>query len=124
MPFKDKAKQLEAQRRHYARNSETIKAKVLAINRELKRRNKEFIDNIKTSNPCEDCGVFYPSYVMQFDHIVDGKRDSIANMVRQGVSLATLQAEIDKCELVCANCHAERTNSRIREGKDGLSEWI
>lgn len=116
--------QLAAQRRHYHRNAETIKARVQKNNVKLRIRNREFVNNIKSTTPCTDCGVIYPPYVMQFDHIVDGKRASIAHMVRAAVSIQTIQTEIEKCELVCANCHAERTHSRMVEGEEGLSEWL
>jgi len=118
MPFKDKVQQREAARRHYARNAESIKEKTAVNNRLIRRRNKAYIDEVKGTNPCVDCGVSYPSYVMQFDHIVDGKRGNVADMARSGFSLENIQAEIDKCELVCANCHAERTHGL----KDELEE--
>lgn len=110
MPFKDKVKQRESARKHYARNSEAIQKRTAVNNRLIRRRNKAFIDEVKGTNPCTDCGISYPPYVMQFDHIVDGKRGNVADMARSGFSLENLQSEIDKCELVCANCHAERTH--------------
>ena len=123
MPYKDKDAQLEAQRRHYAKHSEKVKAKVRQVNKQLRKRNKEYVDTLKSNTPCHDCGVVYAPYIMQFDHVVDGKRSAVANLVRSCVSIETIQTEIDKCELVCANCHAERTYSRIREANEGLDEW-
>lgn len=68
------------------------------------------------SKPCADCGVSYPPYVMDFDHRPGtGKSFQISSSVVGGRSLATVQAEIDKCDLVCSNCHRERTFGRIRE---------
>ena len=118
MPFKDKVKQRESARKHYARNSEAIQQRTVKNNRLIRLRNKAYIDSVKGTNPCADCGVSYPSYVMQFDHVVDGKRGNVADMARSGFSIENLQAEIDKCELVCANCHAERTHGY----KDELEE--
>lgn len=60
--------------------------------------------------PCADCGTEYPYYVMQFDHLGDKAFDlSKAG----GYGLAKVQAEIDKCEVVCANCHAARSFHRL-----------
>ena len=61
------------------------------------------------SKPCADCGKSYPSYVMDFDH---GEGDKVGNVgsMKHRVSLTRLQEEIDKCEVVCANCHRERTH--------------
>lgn len=118
VPFKDKVKQRESSRKHYARNSEAIQQKTAENNRLIRRRNKAYIDGVKGTNSCADCGVSYPPYVMQFDHIVDGKRGNVADMARDGFSLENIQLEIDKCELVCSNCHAERTHGL----KDELEE--
>jgi len=118
MPFKDKVKQREAVRRHYVKNAAAIQLRTAQNNRLIRKRNKAYVDEVKGVNPCVDCGVSYPPYVMQFDHVVDGKVSNIADMVRNGYSIKNIQAEIDKCELVCANCHAERTHGL----KDELEE--
>jgi hypothetical protein len=61
--------------------------------------------------PCTDCGASYPSYVMEFDHLpAYAKHFTIGNGTR--VTLEALIAELAKCELVCRNCHAERTHAR------------
>lgn len=63
------------------------------------------------SRPCLDCKIEYPSWVMQFDHVRGEKVADIANLVRLG-SLQNLLDEISKCDVVCANCHAQRTHER------------
>ena len=60
--------------------------------------------------PCEDCKRTYPYYVMQFDHIKDKKITLSSNS--HYTSTKKMLEEIDKCEVVCANCHAERTAKR------------
>lgn len=69
---------------------------------------KELINAAKDV-PCTDCGIKYPPYVMQFDHLRD-KEFQIGNSFT--FSLERVLAEIEKCEVVCANCHAERTHQR------------
>jgi hypothetical protein len=61
--------------------------------------------------PCADCGVQYPPYVMQFDH-VHGKKSFTIGRQSCVISRARLCAEIAKCDVVCANCHEERTYKR------------
>ena len=115
MPYKDpkSEKALEslraARRRHYHNNKEAYieRAKV------HKNKLREYVKELK-NNPCTDCGTTYPYYVMHFDHLSD-KVDGINKMVANGVSMEVLQAEIAKCELVCANCHAERTFQRLTD---------
>lgn len=89
-----------------------------AVHREIARqRNRDFVAAAKTDVPCADCSVVYPHYVMQFDHLGDDKDRDVATLALAPVSLTRLQAEIDKCEIVCANCHAERTYRRRTEVK-------
>lgn len=78
--------------------------------RGYRARNSALIDALK-DNPCSDCGETYPPYVMQFDHL-DGKRFALSRARNQSWSVETILAEVAKCELVCANCHAERTYQR------------
>lgn len=76
------------------------------------RRKKEryiLLRKLKDS-PCTDCNVKYPYYVMQFDHVRGIKRNTISRMLSN--SLTVFMREVEKCEVVCANCHFERTFSR------------
>jgi hypothetical protein len=87
-------------------------AKKRVLTRELVRA---YIKEAK-SVPCTDCGVKYPSYVMDFDHLGD-KEFGIGT--RAGtIPLERLKKEIAKCEVVCANCHRERTWGRDDESAD------
>ncbi len=76
------------------------------------------------AKPCADCGVQYPYYVMEFDHL-DG--DAKHFNVSAGVTCASherLLAEIAKCEVVCANCHAERTHQRKQARKGAQADAV
>lgn len=80
----------------------------------------DFIDSRKV-DPCLDCGKSYPPYVMDFDHRPgEVKLFAIAKARNVGYSLEKVQAEIDKCDLVCANCHRERTFQRYAEAKGSV----
>jgi hypothetical protein len=69
-------------------------------------RKRDWLKSLK-DRPCADCGVRYPFYVMDFDHRGDKSFNIGAG---RGRSLASLQAEVGKCDVVCANCHRERTH--------------
>lgn len=59
--------------------------------------------------PCMDCeGRFHPA-CMEFDHVNDDKIQSIARMAGECRPWELIEAEIAKCEIVCANCHRLRT---------------
>lgn len=73
---------------------------------------------LKEASPCMDCGRSYSFYVMQYDHRpgVD-KVSDVGKMAKGSYTWERILAEIAKCDLVCANCHAERTWQRA----NGLS---
>jgi hypothetical protein len=97
-------------------------------------RQQEFRDLVELhhdakTGPCADCHVQYPMHVMQLDHRPGSGKlfgcgaplwghpsPGLAVAVAAlGSKRAALLAEIAKCDLVCANCHADRTYRRRRE---------
>lgn len=78
--------------------------------REMKAEARRIVHEAK-AKPCTDCGVGYPYYVMQFDHIRGTKKFNMGDTAKWS-SIKAVVAEMDKCEIVCANCHAERTYQR------------
>lgn len=69
------------------------------------------------SNPCYDCQQSFDTCCMDFDHR-DGteKKYNIGSMFAHHYSRELIQQELNKCDLVCANCHRIRTRDR-RIGK-------
>ena len=63
------------------------------------------------SRPCADCRIQYPYYVMDFDHRNGSTKEFGLNAVHRVTKRAILR-EIAKCDVVCANCHRERTYQR------------
>lgn len=100
-------KRLANHRASYRRNPERVKKHAL-LNLEKK---KERVRELK-SGPCADCDVSYPYYVMDFDHVRGEKYGAVGTMLATGYAMATVEAEIAKCDLVCANCHRVRTFTR------------
>lgn len=72
------------------------------------------VDDLK-SKPCTDCGRSFPAVCMDFDHRdPSSKVLAVSHMVSLGYSLQRILDEIDKCDLVCANCHRVRTHLGAR----------
>jgi hypothetical protein len=67
------------------------------------------------SQPCTDCGVSYPHYVMDFDHVRGEKKFNVSSVISSFKSKQRVLDEIAKCEVVCSNCHRTRTWIRQRE---------
>lgn len=106
-----KEQKAEYQRRWYEKNKAQHVANVAARKAAVRERVLAFVRELKEKTPCADCGNNYPYYVMDFDHLSD-KEYALANMIQKGYDIPAVQKEIDKCEIVCANCHRERTHSR------------
>jgi len=51
---------------------------------------------------------------MDFDHVRGEKLGTVSDLIFGEIE--NLLDEMDKCELVCANCHRIRTNARLRGG--------
>jgi len=67
----------------------------------------EYIYQYLLDHPCVDCGETDP-IVLEFHHLGD-KSDDVASMVGRGYSLEKIKAEIEKCDVLCGNCHKRRT---------------
>ena len=70
----------------------------------------QWMRGIKTKAGCKDCGYNENPVALQFDHIADDKEFTISG--RSSASRVRLQREMDKCEVVCSNCHHIRTHIR------------
>lgn len=99
----------EYRKSHYQAN----KHKYIDKARERRQRFKQKIREIK-SVPCFDCKIQYPFYVMQFDHRNPKEKEYLVSRLANGNSIEKTYKEIQKCDIVCANCHAERTYQRLQ----------
>lgn len=89
-------------------------------NRTRDKRNKirAYIQDYKQSHSCKDCGENYPYWMMDFDHLGD-KEFNIGSFQSKISTIEMVQKEIEKCDVVCANCHRNRTHLRlIKSGSD------
>lgn len=109
---------IEYDRQYYAERRERLRAKRRAhfrVNKvkwnkyvkDYRDSRTAFIDSVK-SKPCTDCEKTYPPYVMDFDHVRGEKSFNISR--GKCISKNKLLEEIAKCDVVCANCHRERTH--------------
>ena len=69
------------------------------------------------SKPCSDCNNIFNWWQMQFDHRKpEDKKFGISQMIARHFPIQEIEDEILKCDLVCANCHANRTYKLFSEG--------
>jgi hypothetical protein len=116
---------LSPQQRYYRRNRKKIltkqrkhrKADVNGIWRARRVRivaeHVAYVAAIKMEAGCVDCGYRDHPAALDFDHLDPlNKRCQVSAMA--GRLKADIEAEIAKCEVVCANCHRIRTFNRRR----------
>lgn len=97
----------EYQKAYYKKHPHSIDAS----RRRRSKAIRELVIRAKDA-PCMDCGVKYPFYIMELDHCRGEKKFILAVAASKYRSLDSVSREIEKCDLVCANCHRERTFSR------------
>ena len=88
---------------YYERKKEQRKRIVL----ERQQRIKKVIQDYKLAKGCKYCGYNKSARALQFHHYDDNKSHNIAKMVAQGRAIDSIMKEAAKCDIVCANCHAE-----------------
>ena len=89
------------------------KAKNLQRTRDKRSLIKSTLDSLKHNKECVDCGEKYPYWMMDFDHTGESPKSfTIGEYRKVGVSLDKVLGEVSKCEIVCANCHRNRTHFR------------
>jgi hypothetical protein len=101
-------------RKHYKDNKQAYIARNLIRNPLIREDNQRKIAVFLSYHPCIDCGQT-DIRVLEFDHVRGCKSGHISKMVQAGYSWSTIENEISKCDIRCANCH------RIKTGQVGHS---
>ena len=84
---------------------------------------KEFIRDLKDSTPCYDCGISYRYWIMDLDHLDPAlKNFSVSKATSITRDLERVKAEVRKCDVVCGNCHRNRTHTRRLNNPQVLSD--
>jgi hypothetical protein len=94
---------------HYAANKARYFANASAWTRGRAQHRVSWLIEYFAAHPCVDCGETDP-VVLQFDHLRDKQFDIGAGLIDKNWEVVL--AEIDKCEVRCANCHRRRTAER------------
>ncbi|PIO00860.1 hypothetical protein COT60_03475 [Candidatus Pacearchaeota archaeon CG09_land_8_20_14_0_10_30_9] len=101
MPFKDLEKRKEYRRNWYKLNSFSEKRHV----KQRKEKLKKWIEEYKSRLKCLKCRETHPSTI-DFHHKDGRKKEiSISKMVSEGYSMLRIKKEIEKCQILCSNCH-------------------
>ncbi len=111
MPYSNKEKRREYDKKRYQLNKEKISEKKAEYYQLNKEKRAEYIKEKKAycieylGGKCVKCGT---THNLQFDHIKrEGKKYSIASKL--SYKFDNLKEELDKCQLLCAPCHLDKT---------------
>lgn len=108
MAYKNKADQLACQRRHYLRN----KKERVALNNKRRMEIKIMLDEIKKAG-CSSCPE-KDICCLDFHHLDRKTKDKSLSHAKTAMwSNERLMKEINKCILLCANCHRKIENAPL-----------
>lgn len=115
MPYSDKEKQKEANRKysknHYKNNKEYYKQRNIKRRKDLKHW---FYETYLKNESCKECGETHQA-CFDFHHNDPSEKDgSVFKMVHNGFSKEKIIKEVNKCTILCANCHRKLHYSKFK----------
>lgn len=105
MPYKDPIKQREAQHRHYIDNKENYRKASLKSKPKFKKTRALWMQDIKSKFSCKKCGENRIP-CLDFHHRNPKKKELNIGVMVWHTSKQRILDEIDKCDVLCRNCHA------------------
>jgi hypothetical protein len=92
----------------YERNKDYQKQNAQKHSRIYRQTARQYALDYLSTHPCISCGESDPR-VLEFHHTRGNKESEISSLLGRGSSLEALKAEIEKCDVLCANCHRKLT---------------
>lgn len=97
----------QCSKEHYEANKTKYRQQI-AVSKKAKRAEiRQFLREHLLSHPCVDCGEA-DLVVLEFDHVRGTKVMEISRLIKNA-SFARIRAEVEKCDVRCANCHRRKT---------------
>ena len=103
---------VDYQKRYMATWYPKNKDRVMANGQRYQDRLRDWIDQQKVERGCMDCGYNLHPWVLEFDHRPGEQKVMAVSRMRNKSNHDAIVAEIAKCDVVCANCHRDRTHER------------
>ena len=104
MPLKDLEKRREYHREYMRGWYQENKSKHIALVRSREKRIKQWLREYKETLGCEVCSETHPA-CLEFHHIDPCEKKFSVGRIKCLLSIRAVQCEIEKCRLLCANCH-------------------
>ena len=91
---------------------------------EQKRKIYEWVDNYKESIGCSNCGLKDKRCLHLHHRDSETKKRSVAQLIGKGYIFKTVKTEVEKCEVLCANCHSIHHHEERRSGNWGAGKYV
>lgn len=122
----EKKKEYVDRKREFLKQNPEKRREYLENRRPKVKAARAWANKYKLEKGCIDCGYKEHACALHFDHVIGTKRYNISSVRR----VETMKAEIEKCVVRCANCHAFKTwstgqhssRSRIEQSSPPSSE--
>lgn len=98
-------------KRHYKLNSEYYKSRSAIRNKQQRADHQMRVAEYLVLHPCVDCGE-RDIDVLDFDHVRGVKLSGVCRLIGNA-SWSTVEDEIRKCDVRCANCHRRKTGREL-----------
>jgi hypothetical protein len=99
------------------RDRENVRVSNKASRERGVERAQEYVYKYLSTKACADCGE-RDITVLTFHHTdARNKKYKVADMISHGYAIETIQSEIDRCEVLCYNCHVRREADARGKGK-------
>lgn len=72
-----------------------------------KQEIREWYRDYKKTCFCKTCGEMHPACLTFHHRDASEKLVEVSTMIQNGYNRGRILAEIDKCDVICANCHAK-----------------
>jgi 5-methylcytosine-specific restriction endonuclease McrA len=98
-------KQVGARMLRFRANPESLRKSNAHVDRLRKRRMAEII--AMKGGKCQECGYSRCTAALEFHHRVPADKLMTLNLTDMTKSWDRILVEVEKCDLLCANCHRE-----------------
>ena len=123
MPHKDEQKRKEYRKEYHKGWYQKHKDEVVERRKKRQLEIHNWFRRYKSTLYCMDCGISHPA-LLQFHHRDRTEKSfTISKIVSRATSVKQITNEIEKCDVVCVNCHAKR-HWRERHSTDSWEEII
>lgn len=94
--------------KRYYENHQHYRNSHNASRRKIREQNAQKVFEYLSGHPCVECGESDP-IVLEFDHRSGVEKVECVSMLVLNSSWARVEAEIQKCDVLCANCHRRKS---------------